>query len=407
MSSKTLGQDDIDRMTVNDLKAELKVRGASLQGKKAELATRLADLCKAAPVEMEKITEEELVDATMNTAVVDSGSDREKFQTKEQPTINQTESVKGNDAGDVITQLPVIEVGQSARDVELQKPEEIQESFAENAFTAAELATPQLTRSSSSSIQDRVKEKMKAIQQQKSLSSNSADAFDPSSSSPQQSVRIDYFQRPLNTKLLLAWLSEVLDETISEDRLWIHAIKTHCYLDFPTHAAAQKCIDIISGKRYPASSTALLEASFTKISAKEAPLSTEAALKPGEWKIVFNDGLYDDVQNNSLQAKQTEIEAVSSSLRKRKIDGDNNTDIKREIPSIGTTFFQRATAGAIRTEGSVSEIKSKRKRKEAYDQVNQSADQPLESLFRKTTALPVIYWQPVPNEVAEQRRSSR
>lgn len=409
MSSKELNQNDIDKMTVNDLKAELKSRSGSVQGKKAELAARLSDLTQTATIVEKQQTEGAIMNESTNlqfpvaSAVDLDAADDQPNQSNNETKPNYAfppQDKKGNSMSTVIA---------SMEDAEVQKVDE-QHTINDTIAVASEtetIAKPlPVARSSSSSIQDRIKEKMKEMQQQKSvlpdnsLSTNSADALD-STLLLQQTVRIDYFQRPLNIKALLTWLSELLGEEITEDRLWIHAIKTHCYLDFPTYAAAQKCIDIMSGKRYPASSTALLVANFTKVSAKEAPVAAEAALKPGEWKTILSFAPADDHK----YSKRTDTAIASSSLGKRKSGSDNNTDTtKREVTTISSTLFQRATASAFRTDGIVSEAKSKRKRKEINDQDNQPEVAPLENLFRKTMARPVLYWQPVSNEVAEQRK---
>lgn len=113
----------------------------------------------------------------------------------------------------------------------------------------------------------------------------------PSSSSPSTSsspptthVRIDNFQRPLNQKNLLRWLSDKIGSDLKDSDIWINGIKTHCYLDLGSVEEAKRCIDAVTGQKYPETNTMLLSAHFTRVTVAEAPSSAEAALKPGEWR---------------------------------------------------------------------------------------------------------------------------
>lgn len=102
--------------------------------------------------------------------------------------------------------------------------------------------------------------------------------------SDKTSVRIDHFQRPLNTKALQAWLSEKTGVEITDENFWINPIKTHCYLDLVTPEAARACVEAVTGQKFPPASPFTLVAGLTAVSAAAASMSPEAGMKAGEWQ---------------------------------------------------------------------------------------------------------------------------
>jgi len=98
-------------------------------------------------------------------------------------------------------------------------------------------------------------------------------------------VRIDNLQRPFKMNELKEYLQELLHCNI--DNIWLHSIKTHCYITFDNDIDAMNCISKIrSGSRFPSTAPQLLQANFTNISTDEAPTSLEADAAPGSWKEI-------------------------------------------------------------------------------------------------------------------------
>lgn len=229
-----LTEEEVNGMLVNQLKEELIARGASVVGKKAELAGRLLDIVRGAA------GSESIADAAVSTAQNNSTVQCNTNSAKEQreelniatsvaaPAVVTTEATS--------TPEPLKIVSDASADVGTKDPDEVETSNNEG-YTH---------------------------------------------------VRIDNFQRPLNQKALVEWLEKTCQCTLTPDSLWINSIKTHCYVDFNNYEEASRCISKVNGQRYPATSAYTLEADFTSISAKEAPNSAEGARKPGEWKVAPN-----------------------------------------------------------------------------------------------------------------------
>lgn len=227
-------------------------------------------------------------------------------------------------------------------------------------------------------------------------------------------VRVDNFQRPLNVKILLKWLSDLLGFEVLEQSLWLHPIKTHGYISFGSTVQATACIERISGKRYPASSTANLVANYTSVSALEAAEHPEARLKPGEWKSAAPQAaavVQEAAQSNSSSSNGNGSSAIGNGKRKMaEVDADGN-------------LFRRTVAqgqGQAQVDGAAVED-SKKRRVDPQQQQQQQQQQAkpaakprpepekvrLEDLFRKTKTSPQIYWQPVAESTVEHRRRLR
>ena len=98
-------------------------------------------------------------------------------------------------------------------------------------------------------------------------------------------VRIDNFQRPFTFHQLKEYLQDLLHCTL--DNIWLHSIKTHCYITFDNDIDAMNCISKIrSGSRFPSTAPQLLLANFTNVDTDEAPTSLEADAAPNLWKEI-------------------------------------------------------------------------------------------------------------------------
>lgn len=213
-------------------------------------------------------------------------------------------------------------------------------------------------------------------------------------------VRIDHFQRPLNIKGLVQWLSDICGLSIFEDAVWINGIKTHCYLDLSSEEEAERCIQVITGQRYPSTNTNTLVASFSSISVKDAPQSMEANQKIA------------DTPKPVVPQKPRDLEELKRSLKRRKVDGEG------EMPSSGN-LFKRATLGALGSAQTVSSSPAQPNRA-----MNSTAElaQPTGASFssgtlvstqegkkaskaitRTTVCNPEIAWVPVDDDIAERR----
>eukprot|EP01039_Chlorochromonas_danica_P000083 gene83-90_t len=213
---------------------------------------------------------------------------------------------------------------------------------------------------------------------------------------PSTHVRIDNFQRPLNFKLLLQWLTAELGWQVNETQLWLNTIKTHGYLDVESVDQAKLCIEKLTGKRYPSTSTATLVVHYTEVSAAQAPTHPEAALKPNEWR-------------NPPSAKAPQ-EAEKKRENKRKL---SNEESEGKLPLGESSSKGKASLvdsqllRKVLVANAADENRSKRVRLESRKEKIERFEVSLDDLFRKTVAQPPVYWLPVSEEVAQKRRQAR
>jgi hypothetical protein len=268
------------------------------------------------------------------------------------------------------------------------------------------------------------------------------------SSSP-RFVRVDYFQRPYTSIGLLAWLEQMLGHVVGMDNLWVNSIKTHCYLTLQSAEQAMRCKDLLTGATFPATNKRPLAAELTHVSAQEAPSSTEAQLKPGEWRP--------DLASSSSTSKATgRPEKPQGQVPSEKPSGQLTMISIKPLPpakrsSSGGLFSRALTAATTKKEeklvmqtlktlqGDLIEgyVTSRFRGKESSDlnqlpepqqqSIGEKRERPgefvadlpqtkrktvrprqedLDSLFRKTKCEPHLYWMPVPPEVVEKRRKA-
>ena len=211
-------------------------------------------------------------------------------------------------------------------------------------------------------------------------------------------------------KNLVKWLSETTELPISEERIWINTIKTHCYLDFPTITDAEQCIAKVTGLRFPTTSAAILSAHFTHVSVADAPTSAEAAMKPGEWR---KQRFLNDANNRSKEANQSgkrkaeeaKLSAAGNLFKRAAVNA---------LQGINQPVTPRAVAPQQNTETSTQRLQQPSGSSFLTDlmdvpteDVESSSKEvlALDELFRKTTTLPSIYWLPVSEEIAGRRKN--
>jgi hypothetical protein len=255
---------------------------------------------------------------------------------------------------------------------------------------------------------------------------------------PTRNVRIDNFQRPWQLRTFQAYLAEQLDTIIEDAQIWVNNIKTHVYVTLSSVDEASKCIDFVSGKRYPETSTMLLIGNYTDVTAQEAPASLEAQAKPGDWqklngKLVAH-GSPHRPDTNTPSPRSQNFTGVSESmnrlggglLRKAVVDA---ADSAKSAPLLGTGTDRLRQSRDIKdrigepvkrklseddveipleTENGPGTPASKRTRlpgKAVAKAVDEEEVVTLDDLFKKTDAAPSLYWLPVSNEEAARRKS--
>ena len=220
-------------------------------------------------------------------------------------------------------------------------------------------------------------------------------------------VRIDNFQRPLIAKGLVQWLRETLNLSLNDSDVWINQIKTHCYVDFASIEDAEYCIKTVTGLKFPSTNTNTLVADFTQVSAKDAPTSEEAQLLPGKWK----NAVIEKTDNQSkIQPKISGLGAAFGMMRKAvekaavdtQKDGTNQQHTaSRKVEEI--RLVKRAISPS-KSESSNPTQKIILQESELPPKKTRVAENPLDKLFKKTTAKPQLYWLTVSESEIQRRR---
>lgn len=262
-------------------------------------------------------------------------------------------------------------------------------------------------------------------------------------------VRIDNFQRPLTEKLLFEWLATTLGHEVLKEHLWMNKIKTHCYIDFETLERAEACKVAVTGQKVDSKHSSHLVASSTETSSSEAESSVEGNLKPSEWKnqkagTVTSSGgaAYVPPVQTSIQITRpvpgnVQVSMSNSSIemvRKaalQSMNSSNRMTVSHDLGSgggvsgneiIGFSTKRNSSAAGISQEQ--EQENSKRQNtglssnphslmphvyaqreswRQAPEAQNFTDSLALDELFRKTRALPPLYWLPVSDEIVAKR----
>lgn len=204
---------------------------------------------------------------------------------------------------------------------------------------------------------------------------------------PTKHVRIDNFQRPLNVRGLVTWLSNLCQLQISENAVWLNSIKSYCYVDFDSIEEAEKCMEKISGARFPVTNPLILIVNYTNVSAKDATSHhPEALMKLDQW--------LNYCEANSTKRK---LESISFNF---------NDDMS------GSKLFKKATI-ALNKFADTSGTKVSHKPPMDFDNFK---PEPLtmtgidiqsdRSLYKKTEALPCLYWSAANDLIVESNKKN-
>ena len=326
---------DISALKVVELQSELKSRGLDTKGKKAELQRRLqasidseqSEITATVPTaEVCNAEEHNLADNPNNEEaageVVSAGKKVEKGaqskgesiaeeKTSQEPAViaavvtvpaEETSTAPSNDnsSSSTITALSMekseadSDLPQSssssclAEDVAYNKPEQASEAAKALVKDANVQAIEGVTAVKSPkegekekegshhakpAEETREKEKEKEKEDKEELEEEEG-------SSPH--VRIDNFQRPLNSKGLSEWLSTQLGVEVPREKVWLHSLRTHCYLSLPSAKLAAKAKRVLTGQIFSQSKVPLV-VTYTQVSVEDAATAPEAQTLPANW----------------------------------------------------------------------------------------------------------------------------
>lgn len=448
----TLTIEECKKFIVADLKEQLKLRGASTNGKKADLLERLIELVReensviaskttatdstatfpsqseivpedrSAPIDPE-ITSASPIEDTTSKPIDDISDDAI-------PVVQGT-GEKNVDDGKILLEESSISIsGSKSLAVAMSEKlvDEVAKDDENNDHTNTESLIPKLSNSSENSETTSefsnpktLNEIIKSNLVKKIALSSQEVAHEKEKEIRTRFVRIDNFQRPLHVKMLVKWFEETLGLTgVTEENVWVNSIKTHCYVDLASVEQAETCIDKATGLKFPSTSARTLVANFTTISAKDAPTSAEALRLPGEWKLAAGDAA-----GSPKFATAGGAAAASGAGVKRKAEDVGGQMLKKAVEmATGVAKSPRNSSGGTHPAGAASTVPAPsggsvagnggfltRKHKlelgiisddpaavpGQQDQAPEPQQPPtlsLDQLFKKTKAAPSIYWLP-------------
>lgn len=458
MSQSAITVEDCKTFLVADLKDQLKSRNASTIGKKAELLQRLIELVKLeicstptieAPIQentpeissvIEKIDELPKSIEIDSTIQICDKNDHNVAISVEQGSVIES-SIETNAANE-LSSSPAAEVTPSDSENVVV---EVEKDIIVDAVTANEVVSS-IDSPSNKDIPEVVPDAVKVVSLNEIIKTNlkkkialsiQEDAAKGDAYTKTSFVRIDNFQRPLHMKLLLKWFEETLGLSgLSEENVWLNGIKSHCYVDLSSVEQAEICIARATGLKFPATSSKSLVASFTCVSAKDAPMSVEAQRRPEEWKA-FREEPAAQAQTHSSSTPAASVGV------KRKMEDVGGQMLKKavEMATTGAAKSPRpitpsAGGGAGGSAGSFGEDAAAtgfltRKHKlelglllsgddENVNATDSLAGSPratrplpppppvlsLDDLFKKTKTTPCLYWLPAPLEKRLKTKAS-
>ncbi|XP_074646742.1 apoptotic chromatin condensation inducer in the nucleus-like [Tubulanus polymorphus] len=183
-----------------------------------------------------------------------------------------------------------------------------------------------------------------------------------------------------------------------DDGFWIDKIKSHCFATFESEEDAKKCREALHGATWPLSNPKQLKVDFATEEELKFHKSDGQLPKPSKPE---NSQLHERAEFGGSERARGEREATSKGDRSA---GENDSRRSRNRSSPRRT-------GADRSRSDDRERRRERSRERKLKKpVKKTEEQPaklLDDLFRKTKAVPSIYWLPLTDQQAAERDAKR
>lgn len=242
---------------------------------------------------------------------------------------------------------------------------------------------------------------------------------------PTTHLRVDHFQRPLNPKHLREWILDIAGVSLLENGLWLNPIKTHGYMDFSSVDDAVSCRNALTSRRWPDTNPQTLVANFVTISASQAANAPEAALQYADWvayeqsgvipvaakktespRVRPTSGAADMLRNAAGAAAASAATATEAAkaraLERRRVEvaADCGYTTKRMKPDPDEEIEAATPRNSF-----LSRLPATSTPRGARDRQPQTKS--LDELFKKTVAVPPLYWLPLTEEEVNAKKNGR
>ncbi|KAF4046696.1 RNSP1-SAP18 binding (RSB) motif [Phytophthora infestans] len=247
----TLDADALSRLKVKDLQRELKKRGLDTGGLKAVLLQRLKEHLQ------QEENETEQKDKTPELSGKEESSNKkdpidedkeEKSDKKDEPAPKQNAGDNGGDKPETLKRR----ADAVDKDDDKDSPDVKKAKLTEKADTG------------SLQPEDEDGDKPASVVDAEKALDEDAEAREEEH---RTTLRIDNFIRPFTLNAVKALVQELGNYV--EDGFWMDAIKTHCFVTYPTSEIAKKTSAALNGKVWPPENGRSLRVKFADHSAME------------------------------------------------------------------------------------------------------------------------------------------
>lgn len=207
---------------------------------------------------------------------------------------------------------------------------------------------------------------------------------------PTKAIYVTCLSRPLNLPSFTAHITALTSSQQPPTRLWLDSIKSHAYVTFDKEEDASAVRDAMNGVSWPPNENRRkLSVDFIPPDTIEEWIEREDGQRGQRFEVVYVE--QDGVVTASL--RQTD----SREPRPVRLVKDTRDGVKSPVPiPTGPRAARRDDPPSPKREERVEIREGEKVRVVKPDE-----------LFRKTTTRPWVYWQEVPKEVLEGKRTRR
>ncbi|KAG3096767.1 hypothetical protein PC121_g2399 [Phytophthora cactorum] len=259
----TLDADALSHLKVKDLQRELKKRGLDTGGLKAALLQRLKEHLQ----QEEEVTAQE--EKTKESSDKEEGTEKKNEKDKKEKVVKKGESaqeqVTGSNSGENEDKPETATLKRGTDAVDKDDNEDAPDAKKPKLTEEAENGSPQ--------PEDEDDSKPTPTADAEKAADGDTGATEKEH---RTTLRIDNFIRPFTLNAVKALVQEL--GNFVEDGFWMDAIKTHCFVTYPTSEIAEKTSTALNGKEWPPENGRSLSVKFADHTAMEVSQFGETKL---------------------------------------------------------------------------------------------------------------------------------
>ncbi|XP_057713022.1 apoptotic chromatin condensation inducer in the nucleus isoform X2 [Corythoichthys intestinalis] len=222
-------------------------------------------------------------------------------------------------------------------------------------------------------------------------------------------VHVSNLVRPFT----LGQLKELLGRTgtLVEDGFWIDKIKSHCYVTYSSSEEAVATREALHGVKWPQSNPKVLTVDFCQQDELDFHKGLSTAEKPGSEDQWLNSNRFQAPglppllpKRDQWAEREREMERREKARSEREWDRDKVRDFGKPRDDGEAVARRSRSRERRRKERGKSKDKKTEKKEKATEEPPAKL---LDDLFRKTKAVPCIYWLPLTDEQFAEREAAR